>query len=153
MGTEEDDMTSTLTPTCTLCGLRFEDRPILELHVREDHPKHGGTAGSGHGMPGDASAPRPHLRSQASGIPERATDPSTKAGTTVTMPGSPHTSWARTSLRRLIGAFRRADAEFLLASEIMVRPAGVPRPRQPAGPPAEPDAQQAATDGRAGRAA
>ena len=29
---------------------------------------------------------RLHLRSHASGIPERATDPSTKAGTTVTMP-------------------------------------------------------------------
>jgi hypothetical protein len=72
-------MSSTLTPTCSLCGLRFENRPILELHVREDHPKHGSTAGSGHGMPDDAPAHRPHLYSPASGIPERATDPSTKA--------------------------------------------------------------------------
>ena len=71
----------------------------------------------------------------------------------MTMPRPPHASWARTSLRRLIAAFRRANAEFLLASEIMLRPAGVPRPRQPADPPAEPDVPQAATDGRADRAA
>lgn len=27
-------MTSTLTLTCTFCGLRFDSRPLLELHVR-----------------------------------------------------------------------------------------------------------------------
>ena len=30
-------MTSTLNPTCPLCGLRYESMPLLELHVREDH--------------------------------------------------------------------------------------------------------------------
>ena len=30
-------MPTTLTPTCPLCGLRYADRPLLELHVREDH--------------------------------------------------------------------------------------------------------------------
>ena len=24
-------------PTCTLCGLRFSNRALLELHIREDH--------------------------------------------------------------------------------------------------------------------
>ena len=30
-------MPTTLNPTCPLCGLRYTDRPLLELHVREDH--------------------------------------------------------------------------------------------------------------------
>ena len=30
-------MPTTLTPTCPLCGLRYHDRPLLELHIREDH--------------------------------------------------------------------------------------------------------------------
>ncbi len=35
-------MPGTLIPTrsaaCPLCGLRYSSRPMLELHVREDHP-------------------------------------------------------------------------------------------------------------------
>jgi uncharacterized protein len=30
-------MTVTLNPACPLCGLRFASRPLLDLHVREDH--------------------------------------------------------------------------------------------------------------------
>jgi hypothetical protein len=30
-------MPTTLNPTCPLCGLRYTDRPLLELHLREDH--------------------------------------------------------------------------------------------------------------------
>ena len=30
-------MTGTMTLTCPLCGLRFAARPLLELHIREDH--------------------------------------------------------------------------------------------------------------------
>jgi hypothetical protein len=30
-------MSSTLHTTCPLCGLRFPGRPLLDLHVREDH--------------------------------------------------------------------------------------------------------------------
>ena len=30
-------MTSTMTPACPLCELRFAAGPLLELHVREDH--------------------------------------------------------------------------------------------------------------------
>jgi hypothetical protein len=32
-------MTTTTITTCPLCGLRFSNRPLLELHVREDHPR------------------------------------------------------------------------------------------------------------------
>jgi hypothetical protein len=34
---EEEDMPSTLTPTCPFCGPRYVNRPLLELHIREDH--------------------------------------------------------------------------------------------------------------------
>ena len=30
-------MPSTLNPACPLCGLRFGNKPLLDLHVREDH--------------------------------------------------------------------------------------------------------------------
>ena len=30
-------MTSTLTPACPLGGLRYASKPLLELHIREDH--------------------------------------------------------------------------------------------------------------------
>lgn len=36
---EEDEMSSTLHTTCPLCGLRFSGRPLLDLHMREDHPQ------------------------------------------------------------------------------------------------------------------
>jgi hypothetical protein len=32
-------MTGTQITTCPLCGLRFSNRPLLELHLREDHPR------------------------------------------------------------------------------------------------------------------
>jgi hypothetical protein len=32
-------MTITQIATCPLCGLRFSNRPLLELHLREDHPR------------------------------------------------------------------------------------------------------------------
>ncbi|HUC26064.1 MAG TPA: hypothetical protein VMA73_25455 [Streptosporangiaceae bacterium] len=39
-------MSSTLTPTCPLCGLGYPNQPLLELHVREDHPRHQQPAGA-----------------------------------------------------------------------------------------------------------
>lgn len=30
-------MPSTLNPSCPLCGLRFDNNPLLDLHIREDH--------------------------------------------------------------------------------------------------------------------
>jgi hypothetical protein len=34
-------MTSMLIPACPLCGLRYASRPLLELHIREDHRSRG----------------------------------------------------------------------------------------------------------------
>jgi hypothetical protein len=48
-------MSATLIRTCPLCGLRFDNLSILELHIREDHrrrerqpaPDDGDPAGAG----------------------------------------------------------------------------------------------------------
>jgi len=31
-------MSATLIDTCPLCGLRFGNRPLPGLHIRDDHP-------------------------------------------------------------------------------------------------------------------
>jgi hypothetical protein len=41
----EDGMSGTLTSTCPLCGLGYPNRALLELHIREDHPRHRQAAG------------------------------------------------------------------------------------------------------------
>jgi hypothetical protein len=43
-------MPSTLNPACLLCGLRYADGPLLELHIRGD---------PGHGDAGDARTAQP----------------------------------------------------------------------------------------------
>ena len=43
-------MPSTLNPACLLCGLRYGDRPLRELHIRGD---------PGHGDAGDARTAQP----------------------------------------------------------------------------------------------
>lgn len=60
--------------------------------------------------------------------------------------------WAVTTVRRVIGALRHANADAMLASEIMFRPPGAPRPRRPADTPPGPDTHVAST-GPAGKAA
>ena len=49
-------MSSTLTPTCPLCGLRYNDRSLLDLHIREDHVQRDQRPPQ-HDPPGDTSAP------------------------------------------------------------------------------------------------
>jgi len=38
-------MSSMLTSTCPLCGLGYHNRALLELHIREDHPRDRQAAG------------------------------------------------------------------------------------------------------------
>ena len=154
MGSKEDDMTSTLTPTCSVCGLRFENRPILELHVREDHRKRGDPADPGLGNPAGPTASRLRHRSPANGHGESPTASGTKAGPGASghrRPRRLRAGRAMTALRRVAGGFQRANAELLLASEAMLRRPG--DPRRPADPPAGRDAHQAAEGELADRAA
>jgi len=136
-------MTSTLTPTCSLCGLRFENRPLLELHLREDHPRHSASAEPGRGTPAAVPASRPRPRGPAGRRPEPATASRTTAGPGPAGPRRPHrtrTGWARIALGRVTGAFRHVNAELLLASEAMLRLPG--EPRRPADPPGAADAHR-----------
>src|SRR6185437_11835938 len=123
MGAEEDDMTSTLTPTCSFCGLRFENRPLLELHVREDHPQRGSPAESRQSSPAGAPASPPAPRSPASGHSQPASTPRASAetaGTGSPRPRRPHTGRVMTGMHRMIRAFRHTNAQLLLASEVML---------------------------------
>ena len=148
-------MTSTLTPTCSFCGLRFENRPLLELHVREDHPQRGSPAESRQSSPAGAPASPPAPRSPASGHSQPASTPRASAetaGTGSPRPRRPHTGRVMTGMHRMIRAFRHTNAQLLLASEVMLHPAGPPRPRpQSADPPDGLDARHAATGRRADR--
>jgi uncharacterized protein len=55
-------MPSTLNPTCPLCGLRYTDGPLLELHIRRDHLQRSSRAEPDHDNPGDARASQPRVR-------------------------------------------------------------------------------------------
>jgi hypothetical protein len=50
-------MSATLIRTCPLCGLRFDNLPILELHIREDHPQRGRRPKPDDGDPAGAGGP------------------------------------------------------------------------------------------------
>jgi hypothetical protein len=105
-------MSSTLTTTCPLCGLRFPGRPLLDLHIRDDHRErdrrpaepahgdsaHGGSAGTG--VPGDgAGGP-----SGGHGLAPGPAGPAQEKAT-ATKP-EPRPGRAMTALRRAIGVLR-----------------------------------------------
>lgn len=55
-------MPITLNPACPLCGMRFGNQPLLDLHIREDHrrPVFGERSErSGDDDPGSTGAPAP----------------------------------------------------------------------------------------------
>jgi hypothetical protein len=58
-------MPSTVDPTCPLCGLRCADRPLLELHIREDNLQRNSGAEPDHEESGDAGHPSPAPASAA----------------------------------------------------------------------------------------
>ena len=60
-------MPTTLNPTCPLCGLRYTDRSLLELHIREDHRPRERPRNQ---IPAAPVTPRPPRRGQAA--PARA---------------------------------------------------------------------------------
>jgi hypothetical protein len=52
-------MSGTLTTACPLCGLRYADRPLLKLRIREDHLQRNRGAERDHEESGDAGHPGP----------------------------------------------------------------------------------------------
>jgi hypothetical protein len=131
-------MTGTLTPTCPLCGLRYESRPLLELHIREDHRQ------NRRAEPGGPS--RSHdLASRSSGT--------TKEVTATTAVRSARPGQAMTAPRRAIRALQYVNDELMRASEAIIRSARAPRPRPQASVPADAEAHPGSAAERANRAA
>ena len=71
--------------TCPLCGLRYPARPLLDLHIREDHAQR------------DAKPAAPAAKAQARDLAPAPAPPP---------PRTERTSWAETArraLNRMIG--------------------------------------------------
>jgi hypothetical protein len=125
-------------PTCALCGLRFSNRALLGLHVREDHldrnrparPDHHESAETGPSRP---CAGGPAVDDSPAGSRARTADEVT--ATAITQP--PRSRWLMTALRRAIGTVRYVNDELVRASEAMIRSARAPQaarwPDTPAG--------------------
>jgi hypothetical protein len=118
-------MTSTLTPACPLCGLRYDSKPLLELHVREDHRqrRHAQAGrrdrvGTGGSPPSGSPSHKSGLDSRPSGTVKEVTAMTADRGGSV-----------MTAARRVIRALRHADAELLRVGEAIIRSARAPRPR------------------------
>lgn len=91
-------MLSTLNPACPLCGLRFENKPLLDLHIRDDHRQRVSRERNGDSDPGSTRAP-------ASGVesPPDPADPATaKRG---------RADRAKTALRRALHALHKSPAK------------------------------------------
>ena len=119
-------MPSTLTPVGPLCGLRYTDRSLLELHIREDHAQRGSHAERDHDDSGDAQVspvlvrdrvaqedpdsellPRPDRRDHR--IDAAVTPLTLGMGHDDPVPGDPHSAvWPRGAVRR--DTFRRPYA-------------------------------------------
>jgi hypothetical protein len=114
-------MSSTLNPACPLCGLQYANRPLLELHIREDHPQRNRPSGQ-----------------TTETITMTATPPPGRPRA----PRQPRSEWTRSALRRAIGRLKSLNDEFMRVPGGMFRTTRGsqpgPRPDAPAGqdPPA-----------------
>jgi hypothetical protein len=145
-------MTATLHPACSLCGLRFGSRPLLDLHIREDHRQRD---------PGDIQIPMPRSGS-ASDSYDPASTPvrATKEVTAMTAARPPRHGRINPGPRRVLHALRYANDELTRAFEAIIRSARAPRPRsrtqaseQRPQPQATADGSRDNAAGRAGQAA
>lgn len=123
-------MPSTLTPTCPLCGLQYASRPLLELHLREDHPQRNRPPGQTTNEMITMTATQP-LSTQPPSQPRPTIGPPQPASS------PPQPGWTRTALRRAIGRLKSLNDEFVRGNEAMFRsmraPRSRPRPEAPAG--------------------
>ena len=122
-------MPSTLNPTCPLCGLRFSNGALLDLHIREDHVNRDRPAESDRDDSGDTGTSLvragPDQGDDRAPSQLRSTDEMVTGTATRRPPSGP----AMTTLRRVIGALRTANDELLRASEAIIRSARAPQAR------------------------
>lgn len=148
-------MTSTLTPACPLCGLRYASKPLLDLHIREDHrPRRRAQPGRPDAAGGiRASSPaagRPSSR--RTGLASRPSR-TAKEVTAMTATRRPRPGQVLTVPRRALRALRHVNDELMRASEAIIRSARAPRPRPRIQAPAASGTRPATAADRADRAA
>jgi hypothetical protein len=139
-------MTSTLTPACPLCGLRYQSSPLLELHIREDHRQRP-DPGSSRATPARADSPVRTGGRRAG--PSRTTEEMTVMKATLHRPAG--RAW--TALHRAVHAIGHLNDELLRAGEAIIRSARAPRARVPVHAAANGPARPGTVTERAGRAA
>lgn len=94
-------MPNTLNPACPLCGLRFENKPILDLHMREDHRQRAFRESNGDGDPGITRSPTAGAQ-----LPADANDPAAAPSRT-SMKATAEPAGSRGRARRAKTALRR----------------------------------------------
>jgi hypothetical protein len=147
-------MTSTLNPTCPLCGLRYASKPLLELHIREDHrPRHRAQPGrldaDGTRASSSSAAGSPSPRTGLAFGPFRTA----KEVTAMTATRRPRTGQVMTAPRRVLRALRHVNDELTRASEAVIRSARAPQPRPRIQAPADSQTHRSTATDRADRAA
>lgn len=100
-------MPNTLNPACPLCGLRFENQPIMELHMREDHRRRASRESIGGGDPGITRSPATGADNLADAN-EPAAAPSRTSATATAEPAGRRgrARRAKTALRRTLRILR-----------------------------------------------
>jgi hypothetical protein len=148
-------MTSTLNPACPLCGLRYASKPLLELHIREDHrPRRRAQPG----RPGIAdgtlvsSPPAGRPSSRRTGLASRPSR-TAKEVTAMTATRRPRPGQVLTVPRQALRAVRHVNDELMRASEAIIRSARAPQPRPRIQAPAARDTHPGTAAHRADRAA
>ena len=122
-------MTSTLNPACPLCGLRYASKPMLELHIREDHrPRRRAQPGLPDADGTGASSPAAGRPSRRSGLATRPTR-TVQEVTDMTAARRPRPGRVMTVPRRVLRALRHVNDELTRASEAIVRSARAPQSR------------------------
>ena len=136
-------MSSTLTPACPLCGLRYASKPLLELHIREDHRRR------------RRAQPAPPDVAGTQASPRRTARPSRTAKEVTAMPATrrPRPGQVLTVPRRLLRALRHVNDELIRASQAIIRSARAPQPRPRIQAPAASGTDPGTAAGRADQAA
>ncbi len=107
-------MTSTLNPACLLRGLRYANKPLVELHVRGDHRSRR------QAQPGRVDVGGTRASWLTAGSPSRGMAPTAASA-------APRASTDRP--RRILRAFRQVNYGLMRASQAVIRQAPAPRCR------------------------
>jgi hypothetical protein len=99
-------MSSTLTTTCPLCGLRFPGRPLLDLHMREDHRERNSPAGPDRGDYGETSGDGADGLSGDEGLASGQAGIAHEEAIAMTTKQQSRSERAMTALRRAIGVLK-----------------------------------------------